>query len=187
MLTSASAILAVATVVTAGDHLSLTIGSADETAKGGSPEVWFKITNVGETYAVLFPVIVPVRVDRDPQPWCVLNFNIEDETGRVAEHVGRSPGIKLKPPWAEEALVLPPGYFYGGVVSLTEGRFAYDLDRPGRYRVSGALVCTAREWLLSRVGTSVFPRGGVPPYDLGNVVSGRVESNVIVVNRSPSP
>ena len=155
--------------------LCLELHPVDPDVDEGAPiEVEVRLRNCGSSYVVIPPRIFPEASGVEPEPWGVLTVAIREGEGPPAPYSGRWIGNKLKLPSPEDFLVLGPGYFYGLRVSLTDGEFAYSIQRPGIFTIVAVLRTSARQWLQKISEPLTF--------DLARVFSGTVQSKPLIIS-----
>ena len=144
-------------------------------ATGDKITIRVEAQNCGSSYVVLYPQFFPREPGPKPYPWGYLHFEIVDSAGHTASYVGPWQAEKLRLPAPGEFVTLRRGYFFGVDVSLSDGPFAYDIHKPGIYRIKAILETSAGTWLRSR------NRASSADFSLDRVLNGVVVSDQVQI------
>jgi len=137
------------------------------------------LENAGDQYVVLYPFFSPPSSESSNASYSLnLEFEIVGPTGEPVGKLDSSASAKIKHPAPTDFLVIPPRYFWGVTLSLTEGLYSFDMTEPGTYEVRAHISSHARQWIRERIDEGA-PEYDNVPFILENVLSGELEAPVL--------
>lgn len=129
---------------------------------GESIPVEFRITN-----QTLSSIVISSRIFQPNY----LHITIRDENGNPVKFLGEVYKLPLVRPC--DFILLNKGYFYGKRFDISKGEEAFELDKPGRYTITGYYENKDKDELMDRIATGDLKDN--IRYPMEKIWSGRVD------------
>ena len=129
---------------------------------GESIPVEFRITNQTLGY-----IVISSRIFQSNY----LHITIRDENGNEVKFLGEVYKLPLISP--HDFILLNKGYFYGKRFDISKGEEAFELDKPGRYTITGYYENRDKNELLERIAAGDL-RDNIH-YPIEKIWSGRLD------------